>query len=206
MIDVSIGKRMMKRHHLPAIVLFLFGFLFFIVVSFRYIPPLLFNTLIKVPPPPPEVLFGRYVLSPIPKSVANIRADQPKNIFGYRYTFRFNVNRDDLGLLINSGPFVRVWNVKYRDGSLDWHWDRDGPFGIGRYGSGITCYKISARKPSWFKPGLWDEPEAYAFWKKGSLVNIETFRKKSSGPTNIKVLLYNENEAEAYFVVAYSEN
>ena len=196
----------MKRRQIVALIIFLFGLLFFIVVSFRYIPPLLFNTLVKVPPLPPEVLFRRYVLSPIPDSVTNIRADQPGQFDGYRYTFRFNIGRKDLALLIHSGPFVRVWNVKYRDGSLDWYWDRDGPFGTGRYGSGIICYKISARKPRWFKPGLWDEPEAYAFWKKGSLVNTETFRKKSDGPTNIKVLLYNENEAQAYFVVTYSEN
>ena len=63
--------------------------------------------------------FRQYVLAPIPKSVTNIRADQPKNFGGYRYTFRFNINRDDLGLLINARPFVRIWNVKYRDGSLD---------------------------------------------------------------------------------------
>jgi len=196
----------MKRRHLPAFIIFLIGLLFFIVTFFKYIPPLLLNALIVPPPLPPEELFRRYVLNPIPESVANIRADQPKNFGGYRYTFRFNINREDLGLLINSGPFLRVWNVKYRDGSLDWHWDRDGPFGIGRYGSGITCYNISARKPGWFRPGQWNEPEAYAFLKKGNLVNVETFHKDSNGLTKIRVLLYNENEAEAYFIVTRYEN
>jgi len=148
--------------------------------------------------------FRRYVLSPIPKSVTNIRADQPRNFRGYRYTFRFNINRDDLGLLINSRPFVRVWNVKYRDDSLDWAWDRDGLFGTGRYNSSLQCYDYT-REPGWFRPGLWDNPEAYAFWKEGDLVNIQRFGKDTSGPTDIRVLLYNENEAEAYFVVQYSE-
>jgi hypothetical protein len=200
----QIRMSMMKRRHLAALIIFLFGFFFFIVVFLKYIPPLLLDTL-KLPPAPPEELFRQYVWSPIPESVINIRADQPKNFGGYRYTFRFNINRDDLGLLINSRRFVRVWNIKYMDGSLDWQWDRDGPFGTGRYNSGIICYNKSTRKPRWFRPGLWDEPEAYALWKEGNQVNIETFGKDSGGPTTIRVLLYNENETEAYFVVQYSE-
>ena len=140
--------------------------------------------------------FRRYVLGPIPESVTNIR-----------YIFRFNINREDLSLLINSKPFVRVWNVKYRNGNIDWYWDLDSPIlGIGMHGSSIICYKQSARKPGWFRPGLWDNPEAYAFWKEGNLVNIEVFDKESRGPTEIRVLLYNENDAEAYFVVTYWEN
>jgi len=160
--------------------------------------------LLKPPKTPPSEVFRRYVLAPIPESVTNIRADQPKNFGGYRYTFRFNINRDDLALLTNSRPFVRVWNVKYENGHLSWYWERDGPFGIPNYGSSMPCYG-SKREPGWFRPGLWDEHEAYAFVKEGNLVNIEIFGKDSSGPVNIRVLLYNENEAEAYFVVQYSE-
>jgi len=148
--------------------------------------------------------FKRYVLNPIPKSVTNIRADQPKKFRGYRYIFRFNINRDDLGLLINSGPFVKVWNVKYEDGDIWWGWDREDQFGMSEYTSIAICYQ-SKREPDWFRPQLWDEPEAYAFRKEGDLLNIETFGKKSSGPTNIQILLYNENEAEAYFIVTYWE-
>ena len=191
----------MKRRHLPAFIIFLIGLLFFIVTFFKYIPPLLLNALIVPPPLPPEELFRRYVFSPIPESVTNIRADQPKNFGGYRYTFRFNINREDLGLIINSGPFVKVWNMKYENGRLHWHWDRgSGLLGISKYGSGIPCYDHT-RAPRWFRPGQWDEPEAYAYWKEGNLVNTETFGKKSSGPTRIRVLLYNENDAEAYFIV-----
>ena len=149
--------------------------------------------------------FNQYVLSPIPQSVTNIRADQPKKIRGYRYTFRFNINREDLGLLINSGPFVKVWNTKYENGRLHWKWDRgSGLLGLSKYSSGIPCYDHTV-EPRWFKPGQWDEPNTYAFWRKGDLLNIETIEKESSGPTNIKVLLYNENDAEAYFIVTYWE-
>lgn len=196
----------MKRRHLPAFIIFLIGLLFFIVTFFKYIPPLLFNALIVPPPLPPEELFRRYVLNPIPESVANVRADQPKKFRGYRYTFRFNINRDDLGLLISTRPFVRVWNVKYEDGHLRWNWDRgSGLLGLSKYSSGIPCY-YHTREPRWFRPGQWNAPEAYAFWKKGNLVNTETFEKESYGPTNIKILLYNDNEAEAYFVVTRYEH
>jgi len=165
--------------------------------------------LLKPPKTPPSAAFRQYVLSPIPESVTNIRADQPQKFRGYRYTFRFNINRDDLALLINSRPFMRVWNVKYEKyGHLSWYWERgDGNYGIPKYGSSIICYGSSSsiREPGWFRPGLWDNPEAYAFCKEGDLVNIERFGKDSSGPTNIRVLLYNEKEGEAYYIVHYSE-
>ena len=149
--------------------------------------------------------FREYVFGSIPESVTNIRADKPKKIRGYRYTFRFKINKDDLGLLINSRPFVRVWNVKYKNGHLCWTWDRgEGNYGFPKYNSSMICYKYT-REPGWFGPSLWENPEAYAFCKEGSLVNTQTFGKYSSGPNEIRVLLHNENEAEAYYVVDYWE-
>jgi len=77
------------------------------------------------------------------------------------------------------------------------------PLDIPKYGYSMICYgsSIFTREPGWFRPGLWDNPEAYAFWKEGDLVNIQTFGKDISGPVKIRVLLYNEKEGEAYFVV-----
>ena len=149
--------------------------------------------------------FKQYVLSPIPASVTDIRADQPKNWGGYRFTFRFKISRDDLSTFVKSRELVRVWNTKYEHGRLSWHWDRDGLFGTGKYGSGIPCYDHT-RAPRWFKPERWDNPEAYALYRIGDHVNIETFAKNVRGPTNIRVLLYNEKETEAYFVVTYWEH
>lgn len=189
---------------MPALIIFFAGLVFFIVVFFKHIPLLFFNTLVASPPP--EELFRGYVLSPIPESVQNIRAERPKNFQGYRYTFRFNISRDDLSLLIHSKFLVRVWNVEYKDGRLHWDWDRgSGLLGTGKYRSGIPCYDHT-REPRWFKPGQWGNPEAYAYMKIGKQVNIETFHKNSNGLTRIRVLLYNENEAEAYYVVTRSKN
>ena len=144
-------------------------------------------------------------MDPIPASVENIRADQPKNVGGYRYIFRFNINRDDLALLTDSRPFVRIWNVEYRNGYIWWTWDREGPFGLIFPNTAAICYDHT-HEPNWFKPGLWDNPDAYALLKKGNLMNSEAFKSKSKGPKETRVLLYNQNEAEAYFVVSYSED
>jgi hypothetical protein len=189
----------MKRRHFVVIVVFDIGVIFLFVMFLKYVPYTFLRP--RRTPVPPEETFRQYVLSPIPKSVTNIKADPASIIFGYTYTFRFKINRDDLGLIINSRPFIRVWNVKYENGCLSWHWDRDGPFGIGLYGSSMDCYD-SKGEPRWFRPGMWDDPETYAFSKHGDLVNIETFEKDSSGPVEIRVLLYNEKENEAYFVIS----
>jgi hypothetical protein len=195
---------MKKRRHFPALVILFIGLVFLIVVFFKHIPLLLFNTL--MPSPLPEELFRGYVLSPIPESVENIRADQPRNFRGYRYTYRFNINRDDLDLLIHSKSLVRVWNVEYKNGDLHWDWERgSGLLGIGKHRSGVPFYDHT-REPKWFRLEQWENPETYAFLKEGNRMNADTFHKNSNGLTKIRVLLYNENEAEAYYVVTRYEN
>lgn len=145
----------------------------------------------KPPPmPPPSEIFRQHILDPIPESVTNIKADRPKVIGGYRYTLRFNINRTDVAKLIDSGSLVRVWNVEYRDGDLFWAWDTWR--GLSTNGVTIIVYDSRRwrREPKWFRPELWDNPEAYAF------------DKKVGDRMNIKVLLYNEKEGEAYFIVS----
>lgn len=208
---------MKKRHKLAAHILFLLVLLNCIALLFIFAwiiilkPP-------KTPKTPPSEVFRQYVLSPIPKSVTNIRADQPENFGGYKYTFRFNINRDDLGLLVNSRPFIKVRNVKYEDGMLNWGWGRvetdslvipeGSPLDIPKYGISMSLYGDVwdlPREPAWFKPGLWDNPEAYGFHKIGDLVNTEAYerdREKSRGRVTTQVLLYNEKQGEAYFVVS----
>ena len=77
----------------------------------------------KSPPmPTPSELFREHLLDPIPESVKNIKADRPSEILGYTYTLRFNINRTDLELLIESRTLEKVWNVKYENGYLNWDW------------------------------------------------------------------------------------
>ena len=211
----------MKRRRFAVVVVFIFVMIFFGFALFRYVPPLLFKMVIKslkAPQAPPEELFRQYVLSPIPKSVTNIKADQPRNFRGYICTFRFNISRDDLTLLIDSRPFVEVWHVKYKDGNFEWGLGNAGfiDLKIAKYAHSMPLYGNnwdSPREPKWFKPGRWKNPEAYAFYKVGDLVNIQVFEHDverdggiSGGRVTIKVLLYNEKEGEAYFIVSSREN
>jgi len=159
--------------------------------------------------------FWQYVFGPIPKSVTNIRAHQPGIFYGSTYTLRFNINREDLALIVNSRPFIKVWDVKYKDGALYWGWGRVevGPLvipeelAIPKYGCSMSLYD-PGREPKWFRPELWDNPEAYGLYKIGDLVNTEAYeryREKSSklrGRKIIQVLLYNEKEGEAYFIAS----
>jgi hypothetical protein len=144
------------------------------------------------PPPIPatDEIWRQHVLDPIPESVANIKADRPSVIEGDTYTLRFNIERSDLALLIDSGQFQRVWNVKYENGCLFWAWDTWRGFSMN--GVTISVYGSAGtrREPAWFRPELWKNPEAYAF------------RKEVGSQRITKVLLYNEKEGEAYFIVS----
>lgn len=164
--------------------------------------------------PTPSELFRKHILDPIPESVKNIKADRPSEILGYTYTLRFNINRADLELLIKSGTLERVWNVQYENGYLNWDWDPPRLYGtpgrqISMPGSGmdIIVYHPERwrREPRWFRLDQWENPEAYVFYTKGDLVNIQAFESdelETSDRTTIQVLLYNEKESEAYFIVS----
>lgn len=86
-------------------------------------------------------------------------------------------------------------------------WARRGPVGIPKYGLSMTLYG-RARKSKWFRPELWDNTEAYGLSKIGDLVNTEAYERdreksrESKDRTTIQVLLYNEKEGEAYFIVS----
>jgi len=196
---------MLKQHKLTVSALFPFGFVVCTVVllgltscEFR-----------KASNSQANKIYQQYVLDPIPESVENIKVDQADEIGGYRYTLRFNINKTDLSQIINSRPFERVWNVKYRNGFLEWGWDRDGPLGMSKRGYSLTVYIPEKSRPDWFRPELWDNPEAYAFYKVGDLVNVQAFdRDRKSGgqggQVKTDVLLYNEKEDEAYFIASSS--
>jgi hypothetical protein len=205
----------LKRHKLAVRILFFFVFLICVVVLltiaasiFLKASPLeLFLRCVfagyvltqKPPPmPPPAEIFRQHILDPIPESVTNIKADRPSEIWGYRYTLRFNINRADVDELIYSNSLVRVWNVKHRDGRLSWDWEtwhglptEGGHYYMkGEFTMIVYDSRSLRRKPKWFRPELWENPEAYAF------------KEKIGGRMYTQVLLYNEKEGEAYFIVS----
>lgn len=149
------------------------------------------SILMQKPTPmlPPKDLFRKYVLDPIPESVTDIRADQPKRYGGYRYILRFKINRADVALLISSGHLPRVWNVKYKNGYLSWAWDTWNGYSLN--GATVIVYHPDDPPgPSWFRLELWENPEVYA-----------RCEKVDGQIANTKVLIFNEKEGEAYFIV-----
>ena len=194
------AKKWRKLGHRALFVLVVFMgvvWLLFLVVA-------VFQQALKTPA---VVTFRKYVIDPIPVSVKNIKADQPKKFMGYRCIFRFNISKDDLPLLINSRPFVRVWNVKYRKGHLGWGWDRPDPLGMSRRGQSMTCYHRHywPWKPLWFRPKISDNSEVFVYYKVAKLLNIQAFdrdRAKSQGRVRTQVLIYNEKKGEAYFIAS----
>ncbi|MBN2182110.1 MAG: hypothetical protein JW715_09365 [Sedimentisphaerales bacterium] len=164
----------MKRFKLAGIILFICIFSLCICI---------YATVILMKTPPSEI-FSRYVLNPIPESVTNIKVDRPKKVWGYLYTFRFDINKEDLDLIINSKPLKRVWNVKYIDGFLEWEWDPKHSLSLPVYAH------WGAFEPLWFRPEKLGPTESYAY-------------DKEEGQTNVQVLLYNQKKGQAYFI-AYS--
>jgi hypothetical protein len=173
---------MMKLYKLTARVLFTSAYVVFGVVLVVYAAIALLKT------PSPD-LFRRYVLDPIPASVTKIKSDRDIPVFRYGYTFKFNINKSDLALIINSRPFQRISNVKYDRGTgLHWEWDPQHSHTLSVYGPGQSRPWWWQRKPRWFTLDRWDNPEAYAFKDKGK-------------DWSIQVLLYNDEFGEAYFIV-----
>jgi hypothetical protein len=126
-------------------------------------------------------LFREYVLDPIPPSVAEIKVDHPRKIFGYGYTFRFKIARADVTAILDSRPFQKIQNAKYETwGTLHFEWSPTSWHGLAVYPSGKG-------KPGWFTPDLWQDPEAYAY-------------EERAQKATTYVLLYNEPIGEAYFL------
>jgi len=138
---------------------------------------------------PSSELFRRYVLEPIPASVMDIKSDRDLPVYRYAYTFRFNINESDLAQLVNSRPFQKISNVKYdSQKGLYWEWDSRRSHTMLVYSPGQGRPWWWQRKPRWFTPDRWDNPQAYVF------------RDKSEN-WSVQVLLYNEKLGQAYFIV-----
>jgi hypothetical protein len=194
------GKSKMKRRMLLSIFLICIILISAPMMIFKVSPRELFlgwalagYVLMQKPPPmpTPSELFIEHLLDPIPESVTNIKADKPKEIWGYTYTLRFNINRADMELLIESGALERIRSAKYNreNGRIELGWDRTSPNGIPIRLINAIVYG-SRREPRWFRPDQWDNPEAYAS------------EKERDGHTITKILLFNEKEGEAYFIVS----
>ena len=138
-------------------------------------------------------LFREYIMDPVPASVADVKADQPKTIGGYGYVFRFAVKRTDLELIRKSRPFREAQITSYMGGgSLYWDW-KDVPSSghIGEKGRAFSMYGTRLRAPPWYDLESWDSPETYVLVKDD----------KDGNTLENQVLVYNAELGQAYFIV-----
>ena len=167
----------MKRHMLPLCLLFLVAIFICVTIVWRVRRD-------------PTALFERYVLKPVPQSVAEIRVDQPGSWQGYGYVFRFRINRADLSRILNCRHLERIPNMSVSpDGRiLHWNWNSGG----GLTWSAYSDSPHAPVPPSWCTDlGHWVNFEAYAL----------EYMKNRPGMTATKILeilIYNETLGEAY--------
>ncbi|MBN2183421.1 MAG: hypothetical protein JW715_16035 [Sedimentisphaerales bacterium] len=147
---------------------------------------LLIHFLFSGPRPDPKDIFRQYVMNPIPESVTNIKADQPKQIGGYGYVLSFNIYRADMDLIIKSRSLKEARITGFLgSGSLCFTW-KDSP---NPTGCGFSIY--GSHKPSWYTLESWDNPEIYAL----------TQEVKDKNTSDIQVLIYNPTLRQAFFIV-----
>jgi hypothetical protein len=61
-------------------------------------------------------VFRKYVLDPIPKSVADIKVDEiEKRGLGHIYVMRFEIQKDDVALIIDSRQYEKFTSVTYNE-------------------------------------------------------------------------------------------
>ncbi len=132
--------------------------------------------------PSPARAFKRFVYDPIPESLKEIRMDHPFRLIGHRYILNFHIDEADLSLIINSRPFKQVQYIEYNQNGLLW-WG-DHPKGSRH---GFTLYRLHSgeTEPEWFRLEQWDSPKVYV---------VESKRYR------IRILVYNDDLSEAYFI------
>jgi hypothetical protein len=133
--------------------------------------------------PDPVSHFKRYILDPIPKSVKNIKIDQTSMFNGYAYLFGFDIEREDVNLIIESNSLTKK-TVRYSNG----YFDVDN---VGRYNRISLIVYGSRKQAEWFNPELWTNPDAYVYYKR-----IDTH-------ADSQILLFNEEENKAYFFIKH---
>lgn len=133
--------------------------------------------------PSPSQAFRRLVYNPIPGSVKDIRMDRRVSLRGtHRYVFHFRIDKLDLSPILSSRSFQEVPHVDFTGkGQLWWGDPNESQHGLGLYSP--SC---KGRAPEWFHLQQWDRPKVYVFYEKDVIRH--------------RLLVYNENLAEAYFI------
>ena len=148
-----------------------------------------------------SLIFRAYVLEPIPESVADFKFDRLETSpFGRRhgYVMRFKISKADVELILKSRVFEEFEWDGYKGDNLFWKLKGTIEFdpNTNTYTSTSESHNLPLytypkdQTPEWFRPNDWDNPKVYRFKKKwGKADRYQT-----------KVLIFNEELEEAYFV------
>ena len=146
-------------------------------------------------------IFRAYVLEPIPESVDDFKFDQiemPLFSGGHMYVMRFKISKADTELILKSREFKEFeWDC-YKGDYLHWKgahkitYDPNTNTYTSTSTSGsLPLYRgLKQQPPEWFKPNDWDNAKVYKYeqdWGKSDRVHT-------------KILIFNEELEEAYFV------
>lgn len=138
----------------------------------------------------PLWLFQRFVIDPIPPSVKNIRTDTFLDIGLHKYVIGFEINKEDIPLILNSDEFKEINYVSYNKGILTYgqHWDDAQSHSSKTHGFHLYETYRGKYPPQWFRFDQWGNFKAYV---------AEDERVDFYG---MRLLLYNEELDQAYFI------
>lgn len=137
----------------------------------------------------PDVHFKKYILDPIPKSVKNINVDQTMIYYGYAYLLGFDINKEDLKLIIDSNSLTPAILIDYAAGSLNLEYHYKDYVGMR-----IPVYEYDQKPASWFHLELWKDPDCYCYI---TFIN---------GQNDYRILLFNKEENKAYYYIERSRD
>ena len=111
---------------------------------------------------------------------------------------RFKISKADVELILKSRIFEEFEWEYYKNGDLHWkgadktEFDPNTNTRSVTFGGGnLPLYTAQSQQPpEWFTPNEWDNPKVYKFEEKWG----KTKR------TQIKILIFNEESEEAYFI------
>ena len=151
------------------------------------------------------MIFRKYVLKPIPKSVSDIKVDKlsPGGLFGSgrNFVMHFKISKAATELILNSRAFEEFEWAAYRQhtrwGVLEWGnkgtfvFDPQENLYRGTMTHSIIVYTRKEPPSEWFKPTDWNGPK----------VKVYSFKEKwgRSRRYRTNVFIFNEDLGEAYF-------
>jgi len=142
-------------------------------------------------------IFKKYVLDPIPKSVANIKVDEiEQRGLGHIYVMRFEIKRADAELICNSRPYKKSTLDTFEHDHISWR-ESEGQkqdLLVIDLGAGHTLSLYTNERQQnpteWFHPRDLAGPKAY--------VVKEKYGRSTRYVT--KIMVFDEDLEEAYFV------